>query len=346
MKTAHVDPYRGFWYVVASTAELSKKQLISREILGEWLVCYRDSTGRAVIIPDRCLHRNARLSRGWTRNGQLICPYHGWHYGSAGQVSAVPSLAGVPKGNYLCLRAPAYDTCEQNNYIYVRLAPAQLDISPFPIPYLGESGWGHLRLVNRFHNTVDNCVENYIDIPHTAFVHAGLFRESQGEVIAAHVVRRGSSVQVRYRNERRNLGRFAWLLNPQGREIVHTDSFHAPSTTCVQYRLDRGWHFIITSQAVPEQEDRTLVYTDITYTFGRLTRLAHPWVRRQAQRVIDQDIKILAEQMEVIRKYGRAFIDTPADKIHQLVDSIREAIARGEDPQALPEIEVDIEFAV
>ena len=165
-------------------------------------------------------------------------------------------------------------------------------------------------------------------------------------MIAAHIVRRGGSVQVCYRNERRNLGRFAWLLNPRGREIVHTDSFHAPSTTCVHYQLGGDWHFVITSQAVPEQDERTLVYTDITYKFGHFTRLARPWVRHQAQRVIDQDIRILGEQMEVIRKYGRAFIDTPADKIHQLVDSIQEAIARGEDPQTLPEVEVDIEFAV
>jgi hypothetical protein len=56
----------------------------------------------------------------------------------------------------------------------------------------------------------------------------------------------------------------------------------------------------------------------------------------QSQAVIDQDIVALGQQMEVIRRYGDAFQNTPADIVHVLVESIREALARGEDPRELP----------
>jgi phenylpropionate dioxygenase-like ring-hydroxylating dioxygenase large terminal subunit len=105
--------------------------------------------------------------------------------------------------------------------------------------------------------------------------------------------------------------------------------------------------FIITSQAVPVTADETLVYTDLTYTFGALVNaFAAPWVRRHGQRIIDQDLDILARQREVVKQCGAEFCDTPADAIHRCVDSIRDAIARGEDPRALPPLTREIEFHV
>ena len=94
--------------------------------------------------------------------------------------------------------------------------------------------------------------------------------------------------------------------------------------------------FVITSQAVPVDERETLVYTDLTYRFGAWNAVAAPFVRRHGQRIIDQDIAILARQGENIARYGAEFRDTPADLIHRMVDSLRDAIARGEDPRALP----------
>jgi phenylpropionate dioxygenase-like ring-hydroxylating dioxygenase large terminal subunit len=127
--------------------------------------------------------------------------------------------------------------------------------------------------------------------------------------------------------------------------VTHTDSFYVPNVTSVIYKIGIRT-FIITSQAVPVTDDETLVYTDLTYNFGIWTSLAAPLVRRQGQRVIDQDLAILAAQMSTIRRYGAQFIDTPADTIHRYVDTLREAIVRGEDPHKLPALTCEIEFFV
>jgi phenylpropionate dioxygenase-like ring-hydroxylating dioxygenase large terminal subunit len=335
--------FEDYWYVVAESRELTRRDVLARRVLDRELACFRGADGRPAVLEDRCLHRNAPLSMGRVEGGVLTCPYHGWRYDGQGRVTEIPSMDVRDIGSRCSRPFPAV---ERDGYVYARLrheAPA--GIAPFPMPHHREPGWNHVRLQNRFANNVDNCVENFIDIPHTAFVHRGIFRSTRGERIAASVVREGGKVHVAYRNERRNLGTWSWLLNPRGDEIRHTDSFFAPNVTSVVYEMGTR-SFIITSQSVPVRDDETLVYTDLTYRFGALNALATPFVRRQGQRIIDQDLDILAAQMEVIRRHGRRFQDTPADTIHRCVDTIRQAIARGEDPCALPRLRHDIEFVV
>jgi phenylpropionate dioxygenase-like ring-hydroxylating dioxygenase large terminal subunit len=335
--------FEDYWYVIAESRELTPRDVLARRVLDRCLACFRGADGMPAVLDDRCLHRNAPLSMGRVEAGELACAYHGWRYDGRGRVTAIPSM-DVRDIGLRCSRP--YPVVEREGYVYARLrhdAPA--GIAPFPMPHHGEPGWGHVRLQSRFANNVDNCVENFIDIPHTAFVHRGIFRSTRGERIAARVVREGGKVHVDYRNERRNLGTWSWLLNPRGREIRHTDSFFAPNVTSVVYEMGART-FIITSQSVPVREDETLVYTDLTYRFGALNAWAAPFVRREGRRIIDQDLEILAAQMEVIRRQGRHFQDTPADAIHRLVDTIRQAIARGDDPCDLPRLQHDIELVV
>lgn len=45
--------------------------------------------------------------------------------------------------------------------------------------------------------------------------------------------------------------------------------------------------------------------------------------------IINQDIKILGEQMATINRYGAHFHNTEADVIHVLIESIRDELSRG-----------------
>jgi hypothetical protein len=87
------------------------------------------------------------------------------------------------------------------------------------------------------------------------------------------------------------------------------------------------------------------VYTDLSWDYGVWTRPSTPFVRRHAQRIIDQDIAILARQMEVIRAHGGPrFAHSPADLIHVFIESIRTALAEGKDARLLPERSEEIEL--
>jgi phenylpropionate dioxygenase-like ring-hydroxylating dioxygenase large terminal subunit len=337
---------RSFWYAVADARDLRRDAVIGAQVLGQSLALFRDETGKAVAIEDRCLHRAAPLSRGRVRQGQLQCAYHGWTYAGAGCVTRVP--AEGPAGSNRPTRcALTFATLEADDYLYVRLCDrATDDLPPFRIPHYREPGWATIRLKNYFGNNVTNCVENFVDIPHTAFVHPRIFRVTRNERLTAQVARRNGSVTVDYRNERGNLGLFSWFLNPRRREIRHTDAFHMPNVTSVDYNFGPRRRFIITSQAIPLGDEQTLVFTDLTYNYGAWNQLARPIIRRQAQAIIDQDIEILNQQMLTIKKYGAQFSNTAADVIHVLIETIRDELAAGRDPRRLPDKTHEIEFWV
>ncbi len=336
--------FEDFWYVVALSEQLQTKNVLQRTVLDEWLAIFRGADGQPVALRDRCLHRNTRLSEGNVNQGQLQCPYHGWQYDQTGQVTNVPAegdqFTSTPNR---C--AKAYDTCEQDGYVYVRLRGA-LNSQPFCMPHYQESGWATVRVVNRFANSVTNCAENFIDIPHTISVHPGIFRTARQQLLAMTVKRHRGTVTATYRNETNNLGWSRWFLNPQGHEIYHRDSFYMPNVTNVEYTMGPQRRCFITSQSIPETETSTLVYTDVTFNYGIWNQLAKPFVRWTAQRIIDQDIVALRVQGDTIAKYGTQFHHTPADTIHIFVESIRDAIAAGKDPRTLPDKLADVTFWV
>ncbi len=335
-----------FWYVVALSQQLGPQTVLSRQILDEWLVIFRGEKGQVVALQDRCLHRNSRLSTGSLQQGCLRCPYHGWTYDQQGQVVAVPA-EGEQFQPSSQRRIQPYATREQDGYIYVKLAsdPSE-EFEPFAMPYYHQPGWQTLRLINRFHNSVTNCAENFIDIPHTVWVHPRVFRSQRQQQLQMTIRRQNGSVRVEYLQETDNLGWYRRFLNPSGSEIEHFDSFHMPNITSVEYRLGGDRHLFITSQSIPETDTRTLVYTDVTFNYGIWSWLARPFVRWTAQHIIDQDVLILNRQQEVIDKYGQRFHHTPADTIHVFVESIREAIQLGKDPRQLPEQSVTVSFWV
>ncbi len=340
---------KNYWYIVCESKELKDNKVLSRSVLGEWLAIFRGEDGKAVAFQDRCLHRSAQLSRGCVEKGELKCPYHGWVYKASGEVTYVPS-EGHPKEHTkghsprrTNRRAVIYPVLEQHDYIYVCLNKDSQE-KPFTMPKYLADGYTNIRLQNLFQNNVINCAENFVDIPHTIFVHPKIFRDPGNEKLTAKVQRKNGAVKVTYLGEKSNLGIFSWFLNPRGGEIQHTDEFFTPNITTVNYWLGGNKHFIITSQSVPKNDQETLVYTDLTYNYGIWNWPSRPFVRRHAQKIIDQDIEILGNQMKTIQKYGAHFQNSPADIIHTFIESLQMEIGEGRDPAKLPEKNTEINF--
>lgn len=333
-----------FWYIAAESKELGKNHVIARTILNEWVVLFRSESGQVTALQDKCLHRTAQLSRGKLIDGKLQCPYHGWTYDEKGQVVKIPSMGPNYKPSEKC--AKAFQVLEQENYIYVKLSPEITGIKPFNMPCFKKAGYTTIRLQNLFKNNVTNCAENFVDIPHTTFVHPKIFRDAKDEKFGAIIERSEGRVKVTYKNEKKNFGWFSWFLNPSGREIEHTDEFFVPNITSVHYKFGGNNHFIITSQSVPINAQETLVYTDLTYNYGIWTKISRPLVKLQAQAIIDQDIEILNNQMKTITKYGAHFQNSPADIIHTWIESLQAEINEDRDPYSLPHKQVEIEFWV
>lgn len=159
------------WHVVAFSKDLEAGKLIPAKLLGHDLVLWRDAEGAAHVWEDLCIHRGARLSKGWIANNTVVCPYHGWRYDGTAKCVLIPSAPNEAPPQKA--RAFPYKATERYGMIWASLGEPNHDVPVFP-----EWTDKEFRIFNAgpytFNANGFRAVENFIDATHFPFVHAGL----------------------------------------------------------------------------------------------------------------------------------------------------------------------------
>jgi len=312
------------WYAAGTADEITDRKPVGRTILGERLVLWRGADGRAVAHADRCMHRNAPLSEGELFDGRIGCPYHGWVYDTDGRLVSIPAEVDGSKPPEV--RLPCWPVIERHGLVWVWMGEGEPDPDPFPMPYWDTPGWKAYYMVTEFDNGVTQLVENFMDVPHTVFVHKGWFRTASRKQVRMTVERTDDSVLVTYHQPDDEIGFTGRILNPSNEPMVHTDKFYMPNTTRVDYQFgQRG--FVITSTCTPEGPFKTRVYTLISYTLSSrmVNRLMRPFLKFYTRRVIQQDVEIMEVQGRNLKAHTAEFFHhSEADLHHIWIEELRE----------------------
>lgn len=334
---------KDYWYVGGTAGEVGRRKPFASTVLGEKLVLFRDARGEPVALSDRCLHRNAPLSAGDVFDGCIGCPYHGWTYDSEGRLVDIPATADGTEVPELGLRR--WKTVERYGLVWVWMGEGEPDKEPFQMPYWGQRGWSCYYMVTHFDNGVTQLVENFMDVPHTVFVHKGWFRNEARKRVGMHVERTADSVLVTYDQPDDQIGFTSRILNPKNEPMVHTDRFYLPNVTRVDYDFgERG--FVITSQCTPISPYESRVYTLISYNLGRrsVNRLAKAFLPWYTRKVIQQDVDIMAIQGANLKHHQTEhFHHSEADLHHIWIEQLRDWAAQ-EQGAPLPGEERTVEF--
>ncbi len=94
------------------------------EVAGQSVIVLRDADGQVRAFRNRCAHRAAKLAGPDVplRGGRhIICPFHGWSYDLAGNLSAVPGRAGFDPQTLAGCRLSPVAAGEQDGIVFVRL---------------------------------------------------------------------------------------------------------------------------------------------------------------------------------------------------------------------------------
>lgn len=178
MSDAH--PLDRCWFAVATVSEIGEST-VPITLLDRDYVLWRTGDGQLLAVPDRCSHREAKLSQGVVQDGCLRCPYHGWTFGDGGRCLEVPSSgpgAAVPSTAHL---SPI--TIEER-YGLVWLCPGEHSA---PIPHLavdGDPAFTRLNTAMQLWNcSATRMIDNMLDVAHFPYTHAGTFgREQETQV--------------------------------------------------------------------------------------------------------------------------------------------------------------------
>ncbi len=157
------------WHVVAYAPNLPEGLPVAARLLGEDLVLWRVGE-RVHVWRDLCLHRGTRLSLGTVRDDTLICAYHGWTYNQEGQCIRFPAHPEqTPPAK---AHATVYTAWVRYDWVWVTLGTPTRDIPSFP--QWDDAGFRKVHCgPYAFKASGPRAIENFLDVTHFPFVHAG-----------------------------------------------------------------------------------------------------------------------------------------------------------------------------
>ena len=351
---------RNHWYVAVASDRLKTKPL-SRTILDTPLVLFRDDQGTATALLDRCAHRNVPLSLGSVRGGRLVCGYHGWAYDGDGMCRDVPALCGEPTGR--ARRVQRYPTQERDGFVWVFMAPELLTargraeqtapagraeqpvrevgasvppVEPFSFPHLDDPAYTTVRYTVDVPATLHATLENILDVPHTAFLHRGLFRaDTRRNSLTAVIRRTADRAEARFIGEPRPAGLVGRLMSPGGGEVEHVDRFILPSIAQVEYRLGPRNHVVVTSALTPITDFETRLYAVATFRTLLWDRAMKALLTPIGMAILEQDRRMLRKQTESVRRFGgEQYASTDVDLLGPHIWRLLRQAERGDTPSS------------
>lgn len=182
------------WYAIALSDDLPKAKAgqvgaaaagpMSTSLLGDPLVLWRDLSGKAYCVADKCPHRSAPLSLGKVNGdtGHVECIYHGWQIdGVSGKVVDIPAMLEdktIPSN----AKVQVYPLHEQDGVVYVWPGSAEDAVAAKPPRDSTDSGTpladpssGFVMSQMCLDLPIDHAlmIENLLDPAHVPFTHEG-----------------------------------------------------------------------------------------------------------------------------------------------------------------------------
>jgi phenylpropionate dioxygenase-like ring-hydroxylating dioxygenase large terminal subunit len=319
------------WYVVCESKKL-RDQPLAFTVLDTPLVVFRDNNGQAGALLDRCPHRNVPLSLGVVKGNNLQCAYHGWEFDRVGRCQVVPGLIDEPQAHGR--RVEAFPVREQDGFVWVYATPeVEPADAPFRFPHIGAQGYTTICQEVQAEASIHAVAENALDVPHTAYLHGGLFRSAKAKRNEIEVVIRRwhDRVEAEYIGEPRPPGLVGRLLAPAGGTVTHFDRFILPSIVQVEYRLGEESHMSVTSALTPVSDFYTRLFSVISFRLPMPSWIITPFLRPLARRIFQQDADILKRQTETLRRFGgEQYMSTAIDVLGPHIYRLLKQAERGE----------------
>jgi vanillate O-demethylase monooxygenase subunit len=176
-----------YWHPIAASEEVTPSAPHAATLLDVNLVVYRLASGLHVAA-DFCPHRGTRLSLGRIARDRLVCPYHGLEFDGGGVCTRVP---GDTEGSAISrrLRIDTFASEERYGLIWVCLSGRPRA----PIPDWGvleQDGAQRCLMQGVWNTSPPRHLENFCDLAHFAYIHAGTFGSADHPGVPPYVVER------------------------------------------------------------------------------------------------------------------------------------------------------------
>lgn len=166
------EPLPNAWYCVGRAAAIAGGKMRAVALNGEQVVLGRGKDGALFALRDRCPHRGMALSKGKFDGDTLMCPFHGWRFGTDGRCRDVPTLSEHDASDFSRIAVQRFPIVESAGFLWVNphLGPSDPDAVP-AVPSLDFEPAGCLVLELEVEASFDLTTLSLVDPGHVAFVH-------------------------------------------------------------------------------------------------------------------------------------------------------------------------------
>lgn len=309
------------WHLVALSKAAPVGGRLGVIVAGTPVVLFRGANGLAALV-DRCPHRNYPLSLGRVEGDSIECAYHGWRFDGRGRCVAVPGCP-PPLAADVRFGATPVAVVERHGGVFVRLAqdgPAE----PSLPPTLGDPGYDHFWWrQGSWRGRAYDAIENVLDPFHTNHLHHGYIRRRDRRLpVTLEVNTFGDGLEMVIEQTEPDLGLMSRFLE-RDRAPSRT-RYYPPTIVQARWEGRKDLTLCVTAFFTPETDNSFTPFACFTTPKGP----APSWLKEAAIRtflrpVVAQDRRALANQSEVMARFGRPqFVEGPGDilgaRLHRL----------------------------
>ena len=160
---------RRYWVPILLSSEIAQPDgpQVRVQILGEKLLAFRDSEGRAGLISEFCSHRGASLYFGRNEDNGIRCAYHGLKFDILGR------CVDVPQAPQMCekMAIKGYPCVERAGMVWAYMGPKDKQPEPPGVEWANLPP-SHVFVSKRLQEcNFMQAMEGGIDTSHVSFVH-------------------------------------------------------------------------------------------------------------------------------------------------------------------------------
>jgi len=305
MKTEIEEIFMKEWLLVGRVEEVEKSgDYFTHQVADEPVVVARDKAGKIQAFANVCRHRGVKVAWGEGNTKYFSCPYHGWVYGTNGELVDAQYLDKSKSFDKKNCSLPKIRTEMWEGFIFINFnddaQPLMHSLEAWDFPKTYEPyQMGRLKLANKFAMDIPSnwkfLNENLTDIYHIAVLHAATFGPAQplegyryktfdggyhGRFTGGTLVPEGKSL----------FGPIPWLP-----EELHSGGFssHLPPNVAWFPRFD----YVSIGTNWPISADKSV---SITYQLFPEDHFSQPDFKEKAQQYVDFYRAFMDEDTEMI----------------------------------------------
>ncbi len=278
------------WHAVILAEDLPPGKIFTVRVLGEDIVVWRTNSNQVGAGEDRCPHRGTSFARGWVKDDNILCPYHGFAFNTSGQCVYTPFQPEAPPSKLSRACFKAYQVKERYGLIWVCLGTPQKSLPN--IPEWEDPKYRRFKCNGPFYYESSGlrAMENFFDYNHSPYVHWGTLSSPE----YAHDT---DEYKIKVDEDGIKASVNLWQVDFETKEpnkVKGDYTFFDPLTICFRTKDSRNNNMCSFFTVTPIEEDKSVAWMWLLMDHAH--QVPEDVFMEMGKKIVEEDVAVVDSQ--------------------------------------------------